>query len=227
VHFHTSDGETRDDSLLDTAAGPMFDQLRLAPEQSIVGYVTAEIPADVTVEKIDFQYDVALEKETLVWTTAGQAVKDAPDPPTRRNDKATVHPMAERAEVTGTVEGVEVSLAVAATRVVDPAEPTQDVRPGPDRRLVGVEFAVENVGSAPYNDIDSDADLRIFGVHNAADEFVRAHVYGASEVTGMPLRPGGVDTWTVLFEVPADFVLDRVSFSPSYGERVATLWATN
>lgn len=223
IHLHGSDGESYADSLLDTSAGPMFDQLRLAQGQTMVGYAAAEVPEDVTVDAVDFEAD----RETLRWETAGLAVTDAPEPPARKDDRATVHAMGEKAEVTGERDGVEVSLAVTATRVIDPAEPTQELRPGPDRRLVGVEFAVANIGAESYGDVEDDADLRIFAVHNAADEFVRSDVYGASEANGMPLRAGGVDTWTVLFEVPTNFTVDRVSFSPSYGDRVASIWVTN
>jgi hypothetical protein len=50
-------------------------------------------------------------------------------------------------------------------------------------------------------------------------------VYGTTEENGMPLSPGDADKWTVLFEVPTDFVMDRISFSPSFGSKVATIWA--
>jgi hypothetical protein len=232
VLFRGSDGKRYLDSLLHTSAGPMFDQLRLAPGETMVGYATAEIPEDKTVDAVLFSYGYRPSEETLVWQAAGQAVKDAPKTPARKGDKATVHRMGEQVEITGHAvvgqsEGAEVSLKLAATKVIDPAEPTKDVRPGPDRRLVGVEFVVDNVGKAPYDDIDSDADLRIFALHDEADEFVTSHVYGATEEHGMPLSPGDADTWTVLFEVPTDFVMDRISFSPSFGNKVATVWATN
>jgi hypothetical protein len=227
VRFHTDDGKTYDDSLSDTSAGPMFDQLRLAPEQTMVGYVTAEIPEDTTVDEVDFAYGYEPNEDTLSWRTAGQAVEDVPDPPARKDDKATVHRMREAVEITGEDDDGEVTLKVAPTRLVDPAEPTQDVQPRRDRRLVGVEFTVKNTGDEPYDDIDNDADLRIFAVHDKADEFVTSHVYGASEVHGMPLAPGADDTWTILFEVSADFEVDRVSFSPSYFGKVATIWQAN
>ena len=227
VHFHASDGKTYDDSLTDTSAGTMFDQLRLAPEQTMVGYVTAEIPEDASVDSVDFEYGYEPHAERLTWRTTGQGVREVPEPPARKDDGATVHRKGEAVEITGEDDDGEVTLEVAATELVDPAEPTQDVRPGPDRRLVGVEFAVANTGDRPYDDIDNDADLRIFAVHDEADEFVTSHVYGASEVHGMPLAPGAEDTWTVLFEVPADFEIDRVSFSPSYFGEVATIWQAN
>jgi hypothetical protein len=228
VHFLGSDGKTYDNYSFDeTSAGSMFDQLRLAPGQTMVGFLTAQLPEDVTVDAVDFAMKDVDGEEALRWEAAGQAVPEAPALPGRADDETTVHPLGEEAEVAGEREGVEVALRVAATRIIDPAEPTEEVRPGDDRRLVGAEFAVRNVGDATYDDVDPDADLRIFAVHNAEDEFVVAHVYGATEKNGMPLAAGAEDTWTVLFEVPADFELDRISYSPSYGDNSATLWSVN
>ncbi|MFL6121939.1 DUF4352 domain-containing protein [Actinophytocola sp.] len=227
VSFHTGDGKTLDDSLHETAAGPMFDQLRLGPEQTMVGYVTAEIPEGTTVDEVGFSYGYEPHAQTLTWRTAGQAVRAVPEPPAREDDKATVHRMGEAVKISGQTGEGTVTLEVAPGRLVDPAEATDQVRPGPEHRLVGVEFTVSNTGDQPYDDIDNDADLRIFALHDKADEFVESHVYGASEVHGMPLAPGADDTWTVLFEVPADFEVDRISFSPSYGSRVATIWQAN
>jgi hypothetical protein len=227
VGFFGSDGEEYLESFLDTSAGPMFDQLRLAPEQTIVGYLTIELPDDVTLAELTFETGTVRAKETLRWDTAGQAVTEAPEAPSRKDDRTEVLAMGDEHEFTGDSDGVEVRMKVRATRVIDPAEPTDDVRAGTNRRLVGVEFAVENAGAEAYDEVESDADLRIFGVHNAADEFVRHHLDGATEVNGMPLRAGGVDTWTVLFEVPEDFVVDRVSYSSSYGRDSVIVWATN
>ena len=226
VTFFGSDGEEYLESFLDTSAGPMFDQLRLAPGQTIVGWLTIELPDDVTLAELTFETGTVRSGEVLRWDTEGQAVATAPAPPTRKDDRTEVLAMGDAREFTGDSEGVEVTMKVRATRVVDPAQPTDDVRAGTDRRLVGVEFAVENVGDEAYDEIESDADLRIFGVHNAADEFVRHHLDGTS-ANVMPLRPGGVDTWTVLFEVPEDFVVDRVSYSSSYGRDSVSVWATN
>lgn len=226
VHFHGSDGRSYDNYSFDeTSAGPMFDQLRLAPGQSMVGFLTAQIPEEVAVEAVDFAVQDVRGEETLRWEVSGQAVTEAPAPPERTGDEATVHPLGEEAEVTGESDGVEVSLRVTATRIIDPAEPTAEVRPGRDRRLVAVELAVRNVGDTTYDDVDSDADLRIFAVHNAADEFVVDHIDGRAEQNGMPLAAGAEDTWTVLFEVPTDFAVDRVSYSPSYGSNSATIWS--
>jgi hypothetical protein len=224
VHFYGSDGKTYDNYSFDeTSAGPMFDQLRLAPGQTMVGYLTAQLPKDVTVKAVDFE----MRDETLRWEAAGQAVDNAPALSERSGDEATVHPMGEEAEVAGESDGVDIDLRVTATRIIDPAEPTAQVYPRDGRRLIGVEFAVHNVGDNAYDDVDSDADLRIFAVHNAADEFVRDHVHGATEKNGMPLAPGAEDTWTVLFEVPADFQVDRISYSSSYGSDSATIWSAN
>lgn len=227
IHFHGSDGNAYDVSFLETTAGPTFSQIRLAPEQSMVGYHLAEIPEDVTVEEIDFVADEFREKETLRWTVAGQAVAEAPEPPARAADGGpTVHPMGEENEITSKRldNGDEMRISVAATEVVDPAEPAGEVRPGRDRRLVGVEFTVRNVGENPYSDNADDEDPGIFAVHNAADEFVVSHVHGTFVRGGMPLAAGADDVWTVLFEVPKDFEVDRVSFSPTIGEHAVTLW---
>ncbi|HEX6354919.1 hypothetical protein [Actinophytocola sp.] len=228
VHFHGSDGTVYDNHSFDeTTAGTMFDQLRLAPGQTIVGYLTAQLPEDVAVEAVDFQMMDFEGDETLLWKTSGQSVNTAPPLPERSSDEATVHRLGEEAEVTGESNGVDIALRVTATRIIDPAEPTQEVRAGDGRRLVGVEFTVANTGDNAYDDIDSDADLRIFAVHNAADEFVRDHIHGTTEKNGMPLAAGADDTWTVLFDVPADFQIDRISYSPSFGDNSATVWSAN
>jgi hypothetical protein len=64
-------------------------------------------------------------------------------------------------------------------------------------------------------------------VHNARDEFVVSHVYGVSARGGMPLAAGADDVWTVLFEVPKDFEVDRISFSPTIGDHAVTLWTVS
>jgi len=232
VLFRGGDGKRYLDSLLQTSAGPMFDQLRLAPGEAMVGYATAEVPSEVPVAGVLFSYGYEPSKEALVWQAAGRAVKEAPKTPARKDDKATVQRLGEPVEITGPSvitgsEGDEVRLKLAATKVIDPAEPNPDVLLSPDRRLVGVEFTVENVGEDPYTDLESGADLRIFALHNKSDEFVTSDVNGTTEDHGLPLAPGASDTWHVLLQVSTDFVMDRISFSPSFGDEVATIWATN
>lgn len=134
--------------------------------------------------------------------------------------------MGEESEITSKRldNGDEMRISVAATKI---AEPAGEVRPGRDRRLVGIEFAVRNTGDNPYRDNADDEDPGIFAVHNAADEFVVSHVYGTVVQGGMPLAAGAADVWTVLFEVPHDFEVDRVSFSPTIGEHAVTLWTVS
>ncbi len=229
VHFHGSDGKAYDDSLVDTSAGPMFDQVWLAEDRSVVGFLTAEIPEDVTVGAVDFEVGYDRYGDVLRWEVAGPAVITTPGtvpaPPARKDSRAGTHELGEAAELAGEQDGAELRLSVAATRLSDPAEPDQEVRPGRDRRLVGVEFTVRNTGDEPYSDVESDADLRKFVLYNDADEAVVSHVYGASEQRGFPLPPDADDTWTVLFEVPADFDVDRVSFTPMFGRTTTTFWA--
>lgn len=231
VHFHGSDGKAYDDSLVDTSAGPMFDQVWLGRDQSVVGYLTAEISETVTVEAVDFEVGFQRYGDVLRWEVAGPAVittpGTVPSPPAREDSRAGTHPLGEAAELAGEQDGVALRLSVAATGVVDPAEPTQGVRPGEDRRLVAVRFDVRNTGDEPYSDVESDADLRKFVLYNEADEAVVSHVYGASEEEGFPLPPDTDDTWTILFEVPDGFEAERVSFTPMFGRTTTTFWAAD
>jgi hypothetical protein len=225
VRFHTSDGRTLDDSLIKTSAGAMLDQLRMAPKQTMIGYLTAEIPDGVTVTSVDFKTDSITAKQVLTWDTTGQEVKEPLKLPARTGEG----PKTEKAGVERVVEGSyqadEYRLTIAATTMTDPAETDDpEIRIGPDRRLLRIDFTVHNDGKIPYSDVQSDADLRTFAVQNEEDEAYTSHVYGATEEHGMPLMPGDEDTWHVLFEVPTDFVVDRVSFSPSFGHKVATVW---
>jgi hypothetical protein len=226
IHFHGSDGNDYDVSFLETTAGTKFDQLILAPEQSMVGYHMAEIPEGVTVEEVDFVAGYVNDKQTLRWKAAGLAVTEAPAPPAREDGGPATYRLGEANEITSKRldDGAQMRISVAATKVTDPAEPAGEVRVGRDRRLVGVEFAVRNVGDNPYADNADDEDPGIFAVHNAADEFVMSHVYGTFVRDGLPLAPGAEDVWTVLFEVPEDFDVDRVSFSPTIGDLAVTLW---
>lgn len=229
VRFHGSDGKTYDDSFVDTSAGPMFDQLWLARDQSMVGYSTAEIPENVTVETVDFEVGFERSGDVLRWEVAGPSVvtdqNAIPAPPADDEPRAGVRPLGEQVEVTGERDGTENRLEVTATKIIDPAEAAGGVRPGEDRRLVGVEFAVRNTGDSQYNDIESDADLRMFALFNEADEAVRSHIYGVTEQHGLPLPPKTDDTWTVLFEVPTDYVVDRIVFRPMFGDTTITAWA--
>lgn len=225
VKFHGSDGRTYDDSILDTSAGAMLDQLRLAPKQTMIGYVTAEIPEDVTVDSVDVSAGYGPRDEVLTWDTDGQEVTEPPKLPARSGPGPQTHDLGAARPVAGRGDGGEYRLTVAATKVTDPAETTDpEIQVGSGQRLVGVDFTVHNDGKTSYSDVESDADLRIFAVQNKEDEAYSSHVYGATEEHGMPLSPGEDDTWHVLFLVPADFVVDRVSFSPSFGDTVATIW---
>lgn len=228
VHFFGDDGKNYDDSLVETSAGAMFDQLRLAPDQTMVGYVTAELPAEVALAKVTFEVNFGSSGDTLTWKTAGQAVTEPPEPPERSGDGPKTQKLGVEVEVAGSSRGEDFSLRIAPGAVIDPAEPTgelEQVGIGAGRRLVGVEFTVTNTGDTPYSDIDSGADLRSFALHNEEDEAYTSHVYGASEDHGMPLMPGDTDTWHILFAVPTNFTVDRISFSPSFGRTVATIWA--
>ena len=122
------------------------------------------------------------------------------------------------------VLGSAAAGSLAATRIIDPAPPIRQVEAGPFMRLVGVEFAARNVGDVTYDDNEGDTDLRMFTVFNSADEAVRAHVYGVSK-EGMPLPAGKDATWSVLFEVPTRFTVDRIAFTPLFGHTTTTLWA--
>ncbi|TDV54895.1 hypothetical protein CLV71_103136 [Actinophytocola oryzae] len=223
THFVGNNGTTYDDSLLETSAGAMFDQLRLSPRQSMVGFTTAEIPEDVTVDEVEFTGGFGPDDEVLTWKTAGQAVKEAPKPPPRRNGPAT-KPLGTGQEVEGTSDGDEFRLAVTPTKVTDPVEPRGQVYAEEDRRLLAVDLTVRNEGRAAYEDEQSDADLRIFAVHNAQDEAYTSHVYGAFADREGPLPPGAEAKWTIYFQVPTDFEVDRISFSPSFGRTVARIW---
>lgn len=225
VKFHGSDGKVYDDSLLETSAGAMLDQLRLAPKQTMIGYLTAEIPEDVTVDSVVVSTGYGSRADALTWDTDGQEVTEPPKLPARSGPGPETHELGTARPVVGRGDGGEYRLSVTATTVTDPAETTDSqIRIGPDRRLVRVDFTVHNDGKASYSDVESDADLRIFALQNKEDEAYTSHVYGATEEHGMPLSPGEDDTWHVLFAVPADFVVDRISFSPSFGDTVATIW---
>src|SRR5262245_8242883 len=224
VRFHGSDGKTYDDSLTATSAGAMLDQLRLAPKQTMIGYLTVELPGKVTVDSVDVEIDPAGHGE-LTWHTAGQAVKEPPELPARSGDGPAALRSGEKATVEGESDGDDYRLTITPTKMTDPAETTDDrIQVGPDRRLLGIDFTVHNDGDKPYSDVESDADLRIFAVQNKEDEAITSHVYGATEDHGMPLAPGEDDVWHVLFVVPTHFEVDRVSFSPSFGSDVATVW---
>lgn len=225
VHFHTSDGRTLDDSLTETSAGAMLDQLRLAPKMTMIGYLTADVPDGVTVTSVDFLTDSVRDEEVLTWETAGQEVKEPLTLPARTGDGPATGKLGAKRVVAGSYGPDEYRLSITATKVTDPAETTDpQIRIGPGRRLVGVDLTVHNDRKIPYSDVESDADLRIFAVQNKEDEAYTSHVHGATQEHGMPLEPGDEDTWHVLFEVPADFVVDRVSYSPSFGDKVATVW---
>lgn len=225
VRFHGSDGKSYDDSLVATSAGAMLDQLRLAPRQTMIGYLTVELPGGVTVSSVDFVADYVGGDETLTWETEGQSVKEAPPLPARTGDGPKTWHAGEKATIEGESSGEKFRLTLAPTKVTDPAQTTDErIQVGPGARLLGVDFVVRNEGDTPYSDVESDADLRIFAVQNAGDEAITSHVYGASQDHGMPLMPGTDDTWHVLFVVPSDFEVDRVSFSPSFGSQVATVW---
>jgi Domain of unknown function (DUF4352) len=227
THFVDSNGKKYDDSLIDTSAGAMFDQLRLAPNQTMVGFTTAEIPEKATVDKIEFTAGYGTDDEVLTWDTAGQAVKRAPDLPSRRGGGPKTTPLGTEREIAGSHDGEDFSLRLTATKITDPVEPRGQIYPRPDHRLLAVDFTVRNDGKTGYTDEDSDADLRIFAVHNAQDEAFTAHIYGAFAETGPPLSAGEEDKWTIVFEVPTGFEVDRLSFSPSFGDRVATVWTVN
>jgi hypothetical protein len=225
VTFHGSGGETFVDSLVDTSAGAMLDQLRLAPRQTMVGYVAAEVPEDVTVVTVDFETGNVADKEVLTWAIAGQAGTEPPKPAARKGPGPATEKLGAKRDVEGTYQTDEYRLTVTATKLTDPAE-TDDpqIQIGPNERLLGIDFTVHNDGKIPYSDVESDADLRVFAVQNKEDEAYTSHVYGATEEHGMPLMPGDDDTWHVLFAVPTGFAVDRVSFSPSFGDKVATVW---
>jgi uncharacterized protein DUF4352 len=227
VHFVGGDGKSYDDSLVETSAGAMLDQLRLAPGQTMVGYTTAELPTEVVLTEVTFEASFGTSGDVLTWKTAGQAVTEPPAPPAMSGDGPETQKIGTDVEVAGSSQGEDFSLRIAPGTIVDPADPTGElaqVGVGAGRRLIGVDFTVANTGDTPYSDIDSGADLRSFAVHNAEDEAYTSHVYGASEDHGMPLMPGDTDTWHILFEIPTDFTVDRISFSPSFGSRVATIW---
>ena len=224
THYLGSDGKRYEDSLVETTAGPKLGQLRLAPKQTMVGFVTAEIPDGVTVDKVEFAGGYRVEDELLTWDAAGRAVKKAPETPTRRSDRPETTPLGTEREVAGGYQGANYKLLLAATKITDPAQPRAGMPAVEGLRFLAVDFAVRNDGGNTYDDQRDHTDYRIFAVHDTRDEEVTSLVYGAFAEKGGPLAPGEANTWTIYFQVPTDFRVDRVSFSPSFGNHVTTIW---
>ncbi|HET9139507.1 DUF4352 domain-containing protein [Actinophytocola sp.] len=225
VEFVGSDGKTYDNALTHTTAGVEFDQLHLSPGLTVVGYVTAELPERVTVDTVQFKADFGDEGPRLRWKVVRTLTEPPPAPAPRPDSRAGAHRLGEQVTLAEERKRTGERISVAATKVIDPAPETSRVRPGPFMRLVGVEFTARNVGDVPYDDNENGTDLRLFVVFNAADEAIRAHIYGVAP-GGMPLAPGEDATWSVLFEVPSSFEVDRIAFTPLFGSTTTTLWAT-
>ena len=223
THYLGSDGRRYEDSLVDTTAGPRLGQLRLASKQSMVGFVTAEIPDGVTVDRVEFTGGYRAEDE-LTWDAAGRAVKKASEAPRRRGGGPETTPLGTEREVAGAYQGTNYKLRLTTTKITDPAEPRAGMPAVEGLRFLAVDFAVRNDGENAYDDARDQTDYRIFAVHDARDEEVTSVVYGAFAEKGGPLAPGEANTWTTYFQVPTDFQVDRVSFSPSFGNRVVTIW---
>ena len=207
-----ADGKELQDSFAETTAGVTLDQVSLAPDQTVLGYLTFTVPADA--RATEFRYE-PMSSRKMSWQVApGGTPKPAPPWPDARKG---VHAFHEPATITA--DGAQ--LVVAPTKLTDQATPQDRVDVGQGQHIVQVDFAVTGNGAAP----DSDPDLRIVTVYNAADEAVRAHVYSSESSVDLPLAAGEQATWPVQFVVRDGFVPDHVSFRPEFGDTTTTIWA--
>lgn len=208
-------GAELQNSFAQTTAGVPLDQVSLAPDQTVLGYLTFTVPTDA--RATEFRYD-PMSSRAMAWQVApgGTPKLAAPWPDARKG----THAFHEPATITG--DGGQ--LIVAPIKVTDPATAQDRIDVGQGRHVVQVDFAVtENTGRPPPP--DSDPVLRILTLYNPADESVRAHVYSTQASVEHPLTGGERTTWPVQFVVPDGFGPDHVSFRPEFGNTTTTIWS--
>lgn len=209
----TAGGKKADPFGQDTSAGVMLDQVSLAAGQTVLGYVTYDVPNGVRMSEVRYE---PRDGGALVWQVAGGGKPRAPEPwPDARQG---VHNLGEQASISS--DGQQ--LWIAPVKVSAAAPPQDRVDVGADQSIVQVDFAVRENTGQPSND---DPSLRIMTLYDSADEAVNAHVYSMEASVEQPLSPGAQATWPVQFLVPTGFAADHVSFRPEFGDTTTTIWA--
>ncbi|TDQ04111.1 DUF4352 domain-containing protein [Labedaea rhizosphaerae] len=205
-------GQEFDTSLAATSAGVMLDQVSLSPGQTVLGYVTFDVPEQVRTTQVRFEPN---HGAAMLWQVGPNG---KPHPPVPWPDaRKSVHRMGEQATITS--EGRQ--LIVAPTKLTDPAPAQAQVDAGMGQHVVQVDFTVfANTG--PTTD---DPSLRIMTIYDNADQPVNAHIYSMEASVERPLTVGEQTTWPVQFVVPDGFVPDHISFRPEFGRTTTTSWA--
>jgi hypothetical protein len=210
----TAGGKKADPFGEDTSAGVMLDQVSLAPGQTVLGYVTYDVPDGVRMSEVRYE---PMGATPMIWQVA---VGGKPQPPTPSPD---ARKGAHRQGEPTVIEADGARLSMSPTQVTDPASPQDKVLVGTGQHVVQVDFAVvENTGQQTMGD---DPSLRIMTLFDAADESVQAQVYSMEASVEHPLTAGVPATWPVQFVAPDGFVPDHVSFRPEFGDTTTTTWA--
>jgi hypothetical protein len=208
-----SDGHEYSTSLAATSAGVMLDQVSLARDQTVLGYVTIDVPDHVAATELRYE---PKSDHALTWqVSAGRA----PQRPVAWPDaRKSTHPLGYQATITDNGR----QNTVAAIRLTDHATPQNGVQAGEQQHVAEVDFVVFAGGG---NDAQDDPGLRIMTLYDAADQPVNAFIGSMNLSVHRPLNPGEQVTWAVQFIVPDDFVPDHVSYRPEYGRATTTQWA--
>jgi Domain of unknown function (DUF4352) len=120
---------------------------------------------------------------------------------------------------TQTLRGISAGevLAVSVTKVVDPAEPTDEFSaPAGGHRLVAVQFRIANTGSKEYvDDITSDVQL----VDNKGQTYDPTfdEVSAGPAIDEVRIAPGDSRLGYVAFEIPSGVRLATAQFVPDSG----------
>ena len=206
-----ANGKEYDTSLAATSAGVMLDQVSLAPDQTVLGYVTMDVPEQERATQVRFELR---RGAPMIWQVSpgGKPRPPMPWPDARKS----VHRLGEQATITS--DGNQ--LVVAPTKLTDPAPEQPRVAAGFGQHVVQVDFTV--FANTPTTD---DPILRIMTVYDNADQPVRADINSMEASVEHQLTVGAQTTWPVQFVVPDGFVPDHVSFRPEFGDTTTTLWA--
>ena len=206
-------GTEIDTSGADTSAGVMLDQVSLSHGQTVLGYVTFDVPDGTRTDEV--RYD-PMRGPTRVWRVGAGGKPHAVEPAPDAHDN--VHGRGE--QVTITDEGQQ--LTVAATKVTDPATSQDHVDVGAGQHVVQVDFTATENTAPPADD---DPTLRIMTLYDSADQAVNAQIYSMEASVEHPLVAAEQTAWPVEFVVPDGFVPDHVSFRPEFGSTTTTTWA--
>lgn len=204
-------------SFLSVQEGPGFADTTAGPGDVRQGWMSVELPESVAIGRVRYTPDSGFADDFAEWTMDLASVTVASEP-------VVTTPQAGVGDTVTLASFDDVPIAITVGAMEDPAEPGEYSEPQDGNRLAAVELTLENAGSTNYEDsvgnIAAAVTIEGYSFRTTFSETAAGAGFDGSLV----LTPGDVRTGWIVFEVPAEFEIAKLTvaldsgFGPEVGE---------